>query len=193
MTVNSLSPGFIKLYYIGAQNIQHIMTIPVAIADIGVTPATIHQKDLTSVSWVAGITAYVTVLKAEMPTTTTFQYAELWSMPTPTSDPVFVSTVSLSIVGTKSGAAVSNSQIVFSFRSSCGGVGKVYLLEGNEVVNSVFKAPAYGDAGKLGVVNYLIGSSGIVVARDGCFPVNIPRILTKTNDPMRKKTVLGAP
>lgn len=193
MTINSLAPGFIKLYYLGPQNIQHVMTIPVAINNVNVTPITIDQRDLTAVSWITGVTAYVNILKAVMASTVTFQFAELWTQPTAADDPVFRETTSLNIVGTYATASLSNSQVTYSFRTQSGGVGKVVLLEQSDPVNTVYKAPTYGNAAKLAVVNYLIGTTDIVVGRDGGFPVNIPRILTKTNDPMRKKTVLGAP
>lgn len=192
MAVNTLAPGFVKLHYIGPQNIQHTMTFGVLNDNFALAIPTIKTKDGSSVPINTAVAALVTILKALVAATVTFQDFDLWSKPTPTDDPVWLYNGSLAVVGTNGTASVANSQLVASYRSGAGGNGKIYLLEQSYPVNNLYKPAAYGDASKLALANYLIGSSCMVYARDNGFPVTVPRMMTKTNDVMRKRFVLNA-
>lgn len=192
MAVNTLAPGFVKLHYIGAQNIQHTMTFGVLNDNFALAIPTIKTKDGSSVAINTAVSAFVTILKALMAASVTFQDFDLWSKPTPTDDPIWLYNGSLAVVGTNAAATVANSQLVASYRSGAGGNGKIYLLEQSYAVNNVYKPTAYGDAAKLALANYLIGTSSMVYARDNGFPVSVPRMMTKTNDVMRKRFVLNA-
>lgn len=192
MTVNTLAPGFVKLKYIGSQNFQHVMTFGVLNDNFALATPTIKTKDGTSVAINTAVAAYVTILKALVNASVTFQEFDLWSQPTPDDDPVWIYNASLAVIGTNSTAEVVNSQLVASYRSGGGGNGKVMILEQSYAVNNLYKPSGYGDAAKLALANYLVGNSSMVYARDNAFPVTVPRMMTKTNDPMRKRFVLNA-
>lgn len=191
MALNTLAPGFIVLNYIGASNIPHKMTFGILPADLDASPPTIKQKDNTVISVVTGMNSLINILKVLVAATTTFTDFDVWSKPNPEDDPVWKYNGSLNVVGTGAGSAVANSQLLASYRSGAGGVGKVMVMEGNQAVNQVFKPPSYTNSANSGLAAYLIGTGSIIYARDNAFPVAVPRMFTKTNDALRKKTVLN--
>lgn len=187
-STDGLVPSFVKLYY-ESVNAPHVMTIPVSLVAGGMPGGTfeLFAKDNSQVNWITAITAYVNLLKAMQAPTSTFQYAELYSQPTADDSPQFLDTAVLGIAGTGVAAVVPASQIVWSIRSDLGGKGFVYLMDGNLAVNQKLKAPTYNNASVLAVVNYLIGSSGVVLCRDNGYPVVVTKVLTKTNDALRRR------
>lgn len=193
MARNSLAPGFLRIFYIGPQNIQHVQTIGVKPSSVTPGSATIQSRDNTSYNLAAAWAIMKVPWKGLMAATVTWQQMDLWSQPTPSDDPIFVETLALNEVGTNGTASIANSQILFSWRALGGGRGKTVFLEASATVNQVLKPPAYGNAQQLAVVTYLTGPSCIVYARDNSYPGVVPKAFTKTNDAMRKKTVLGAP
>lgn len=185
---DGLTPSFIKLYY-ESVNAPHVMTIPVNLVAGGVPGGSfeLFTKGNTQVAWETALDTYVNLLKPMQATTTTFQYAELYSQGGVAVAPVFLSTHVLGIAGTGVAAVVPASQIVWSMRSDLGGKGFVYLMDGNLAVNLKLKAPTYNNASVLALVNYLIGSTSIVICRDNGYPVVVTKVLTKTNDALRRR------
>ena len=185
---DGLVPSYIKLYY-ESTLAPHVMTIPVNLVAPGLPGGTfeLFQKDNTQVNWVTGLTAYVTVLKAMVHSSITFQYADLFSRPTEDDSPVFQDTTVLGIAGTNATSPVPASQTVWSMRSDLGGKGFVYLMDTGQAANLKLKAPTYGSAATLAVVNYLIGNTSIVLLRDNGYPAVVTKVLTKTNDALRRR------
>lgn len=186
--VDGLTPSFIKLHYESTLG-PHVMTIPVNLVAGGPPGGTfeLFTKDNSQINWITGLTAYVTVLKANFHSTTTFQFAELYSQGGIAVQPVFLDSTVVSVPGTAVGATVAASQAVFSIRSDLGGKAFVYMMDATHGPNLKHKAPTYGAANLLGVVNYLIGSSSIFLCRDNGYPVAVTKVLTKTNDALRKR------
>lgn len=188
MTIHSISPGFIVVFYTSnGHNHKHIIPISAPV-DTGGSVYTIATKSAGAVAVTAAMATWVAAVKVLFPASTTFLYWELWTKPTPESDPIFRQTGDLSVVGTNGGAVVPYSQIVYSYRTSLGGVGKMQFQEISLAANQVFK-PTYASPHN-GVVSYLTGSQSIYAGRDEGFPVSVPRALTKTNDQTRKKFLL---
>ena len=187
--VHSLYPGFIKLYYTVA-TYEHVMTIPVKPFQDGLGAWMLEQKLFgAGVAWITGLNAFITAIKPAAATNCTFTYAELWTMSSPEADPLYVETALLAVVGTGGGVATPMSQVVFSGRSTAGGVVKLYMLETPAGVNQKLK-PTYA-APWSSVVNYLLSSGSICFARDGGSWSAVPQITTKTNDELRKQRGLA--
>lgn len=187
MAENSLYPGFTKLYYENA-SLEHVMTIPMK-PFVGAGGAWYVELsgDVLGGVWTTVLTTYVNLLKVFFANTTTFTYAELWTMASADADPVFVSTAQLNIAGTAGSAQVNASQVVLSCRTFLGGTAKVYMLDTALAANQKLRPPSYGSAGTLALVNYLTGVSCPVFGRDGSRIVAVPQGLTKTNDSLRRR------
>lgn len=188
MASDGLSPSYVKLYYEAAPG-PHTATIPVNLVAAGLPGGTfeLFTKGGSQVAWETGIAAYVTALKPNAPATTTFQYAELYTQETPDDEPLFLSSHVLGVAGTHASAVAPASQIVWSLRSDLGGKGFVYLMDSPNSSNLKYKAPSYGNAAFLGMVTYLIGSTSIFVCRDNGSPVTCTKVVTKTNDALRRR------
>lgn len=192
MPINTLAPAYVVLNYIGASNIPHKMVFGVLPDNLTLTTPTIKSKDGSSVAINTAMTTLVNVLKALVPSTMTYTDYDLWRKDTPTSDPLWVYNGSLAVVGT-GGTGIANSQLVASWRSGAGGVGKTYVMEGSTAINLVLKPTTYGGlASAQALATYLLGNTCIIYARDNGFPIAVPKMFTKTNDALRKKTVLNA-
>lgn len=180
--------GFIRLFYIVGTN-QHVARFRTYITgyDSGTGKANLQQRDGNSVVAETAVTALVTALKAVMNTTTTFQYYELWGYPESVNDAVFAEQFDLNIAGTSASAVVAGSQIVFSYRSSLGGNGKLYLMDGTLSPNQLQRPPNFGTAQNKAIADYLLGSTCVVRARDNGFANAVTKMVTKTNDALRKR------
>lgn len=189
MTVHDLSPGFIIVFY-NSNGHSHKHVIPISNPiDTGGGEYTVASKSGGAIDVDTAMAAWATACKPLFAAGSTLLYWELWTKAGVSGDPVFRETGDLSVVGTNGGAAVALSQVVASYRTSLGGIGKVEFLETAQAVNVVTK-PVY--AGGFGTwATYILGAGSIYAGRDEGFPVSIPKIVTKTNDALRKKYVLN--
>lgn len=185
---NSLYPGFTKLFYtVGTK--EHVQTIPCKpFVAIGGAWSVEMKGDPLGGAWTTAVTAWVTAFKPLFANTTTFTYAELWTMAAPESDPEFRETLMLAVLGTAGSASVPMSQCCISGRTTGGGVAKIYGMETAQAVNQKLK-PVYLTP-YLGVVTYLLGSTSWIVGRNGGFWLAAPQITTKTNDTLRRQAGL---
>lgn len=188
MAVNSLSPGFVKLFYtVGTK--EHVMTIPVIPFPAGGGAwLTATRFAPGGVSWTVNVDALITVLKPMFSALSTFTYAELWTQADADADPQYEATYSIAVAGTGGGTAVANGMVTFSGRTENGGIAKLVLLESLSAVNQKLKPPYV--APYLAVVNYLLSTSSFLVGRNGGYWLNVPQITTKTNDTLRRQAGL---
>ena len=183
--IHSLYPGFVKLFYT-VGTFEHTQTIPVKpFLSVSSTWYVEAKGDPTGVLWTTALAAYINAVKPLYPATATFTYAELWTMSTPEADPLWVDTAMLAVVGTAGGSFVTAGQVVFSGRSTAGGVVKLYFMESIVAVNNKYK-PTYS-APLLAVASYLTGAGSWLAARDGGFWAVVPQVTSKTNDKLRKQ------
>lgn len=187
---SELSPGFIKLFYTSNGN-PHIDTIPVQPSGTPVPGSMPNVTDtgLNIVTALAGVTAYVTAMKAFLNVASSYTGWEFYSQAVG-DEPVFIYGDDLSIVGTSATATVVDSEIVASYRSGNGGTGKVYIMEGTQAVNQRI-AGRVGAAAPVGALyTFLLGATNIRICRDGGRPISGLWYTTKTNDALRKKRLL---
>lgn len=188
---NDIAPGFIKIKYTGA-TLTHFQILPVVPSGT-LTPGnlpTVVQKNSTNVTMNIAIDAYIAILKAEVPNTVTFVEAELWSKPTPASNPIWIYTHPLGVVGTNATATDQLKQRVMSYRTSLGGGGFNYLLQipTNVAVNARQNFPSSNTPAN-NTMAWLMGATSVVVGRDGGYPVVGNWYTTKYNDAARKKVL----
>lgn len=190
MPTNDLAPGFIKLFYTSNGN-QHIDTIPIlfdGVPTIGLEPLLLNASG-TSVTTTVGLTAYITAIKIMLHTTSSYTGFEVYSKAVG-GEPIFIWGNDLSIAGTSATATVVDSQAVISFRSSQGGVAKIYIMEHTQAVNQRVAART-GAAAPVGtLVTFLLGTTNIRISRDGGRLISGIYYTTKTNDALRKKRLL---
>lgn len=189
MATNSLAPGFIKVFY-ESSLAPHVMTFGIRAPgyNAGTGQWEVKQKNETVVYWVTGLTTLINLVKAVVPATVTFQYAELWTQADENTAPVFVDTAQLTIVGTHASAVQPASQMVWSYRTGAGGTGKLTVLDQSAASPNVrFLGPNYGHALYKAVADHLVGTTSIVVGRDGDAPITVTKVITKTNDALRKR------
>lgn len=190
MPINSLYPGFVKLFY-NSNGHEHVQTIPVQ-PYIGVGGGWwLTRKDGTPGSvWTTQIVTYATLLRPYFHSSSAINRAELWTMASPTSDPVYRETHTIALAGTSATAPTPYLQRSVTYRAQLGGLYRWMLMETSEVMNAELYPPFSGT--DLAMANYLTGGTSIVCARDGSFLVVPIRLLTKTNDQLRKKYLLDA-
>lgn len=182
---NSLYPGFLKLYYTTVYG-AHIATLPVdPRLDSGVWKLADRTETLYTIA--AAMTTFLNAFKQCFHTGVVFDYVETWSKASATADPVYRQTDNLNVAGTNAGASVQACQMTWSFRTSAGGNGKLVALDVSSGANLRLIPPSYGFAAFLAVANYLLSSACVIMGRDTSYPVSVPKVLTKTNDALRKK------
>lgn len=186
---DGLYPAFIKLYYEDALS-PHTATLPCDSNESG-DPLTLRPYLVlgngAAIDAGIAVAAYVNVLKALAPTTATFQYWELWEIATPGADPTFRFTDDLNVPGTNASALVPASQVTWSYRTQGGGKGYVYLMSSAQQANIKGRGPAFISAPYKAVADYLVGDTCFIKGRDNTRPIVVTKVLTKTNDKMRKK------
>jgi hypothetical protein len=187
MTVNSLAPGFVKLFIQDALFI-HDHTIGVNLVAGGAGDAsTVTLKNLSTTLWTTAVDAYVALVRPLQSATATIQYAELWSKADADADPVFESLHLIGLACTGAAGGLGYNQGTWSYRTQGGGNGKVVLFNSIIPLNSVARPPTYGGAAALALASYIISATSMIYGRDNTYPVAVPKVLGKTNDALRKR------
>lgn len=195
MAINSLSPCFCKIFYTTGTR-QHVMTIPLRAVDVATwTPGdSAEDTELTTKSGVAVTFAafcdeFADNAKALLNTADGFTIAELYRQPTPEDDPTFITVYELGVAGTNAAARTPYGQYVMSFRTSNGGIYKIYVMECSAVPNQRDAYPFSGVT-NIAFATYFTSNQCPIVGRDGGNIISPLRYTTKTNDALRKKQLL---
>lgn len=192
MTQYSLFPGFIKIYY-NFSNLIHTMTIPcepVTGWEVGVEPE-LRVNPSTTIDMSGAVDALMAVLRPYFGNGTEFQSAEAWFFESEESDPVWVYTYPIALVGTSATQSLAYSMQVMTFRTTLGNLYKLYLMEVATSALTPFKNPAPFPAGAAkNIADYITGSTSWVKARDGSKPVVALALLGKLSDAIRKIRLL---
>lgn len=192
MAINDLSPAFARIYYTTLGNSTHIMTLPcVPSGDLipGEEPAVLTYSG-TPMPFGDAVTAYLNVVKPLWPALTSFLFAEFWSKPTPNDDPLFIWQEELAIAGTGAGSSQAYVQVSVTFRTQYGGLFRNVFIEPNVTPNQRDDVP-FGNATLTNLLNYLKGTNSWIYGRDGGKIIAGIRMLSKTNDQLRKRGMLN--
>lgn len=192
MAINSLAPGYVKLFYTSNGH-THVQVVPVQVYQaVGGAWFLSMKGDSIGNDWVTVFTAYVTAFRAAIPNGATVNFAELWTMDSPTADPIFRASTNIALAGLGGAtAAIANSQVTIAYRSENGGLYKWVSVENNIAVNTIIQPP-FTATQLASLHTYLIGATSCVSARDGGFLIAALRAISKTNDKLRKKFLLDA-
>jgi len=187
MAINDLAPGFVLLHYTSALS-EHKATIPVdPFYSSLLSQWFLNLKNSPGGDyWHTAVDRYIVVAKALCANTINFSYAELFTKSVGVA-PVFVDTYAINVVGTNATAANMACEMTFSYRNGNGGNGRAVILDNSFAANQKYRPSAYGGAAVLAMVNFLVGNTSFFFSRSGSYPINIPQVLTKTNDVLRKK------
>lgn len=189
MTINSLSPAFLKLYSTFS-TITHVMTLPVVPSGTW-TPGV--QPDLAtygggSQSLESCMSLLMPVLRPFFGSTTEFNRVEAWHKPTPESDPIWIYTSVIALPGLAASASANNLQGVVTFRTNLGGMFKFYMMEmqSGQTVNLRDPYP-FTTTIATNLANMLMAATSFVYGRDGGKLVVPMYYTTKYNDALRKR------
>lgn len=187
MARNSLSPGYLKVFYTsnGHPHIQVLPVNPVAPAGAGTN---LIDSGGSSQLWTSAVADLALIMKPFFHTTSSIDTAEIWTQATPTSIPLFQASTTVAVSGTATPPDIPFSQVRFSFRTTAGGKAVYQLMETRFTIDQKLSAPLYGGAAELQAVDsYLTGSSCVVWGRDNHYISSGIRYVSKINDGLRKK------
>lgn len=188
--MNDLDPGYIKLFY-SSNGHGHEMVIPVRY-DGTPTPGTepnVLQSGGTPQAVTAALTAFITVIKPYIHTSGSFTGFECYKK-LAGSDPVFLYGNDLAIAGTGVTAATPYGQVVFTFRTSVGGILKIYVMEPITAPNTRSPIRTTSGAPLGALATYMLGATALPVGRDEGVPIFGMWSTSKVNDALRKKFLL---
>lgn len=192
MAINSLSPAFVKLYTVVAGH-QHVMTIPTKFSGTPVPgeAPNLLAHNASSVGFASALDNLSTYAKVFLASADgAIDYAEAWSQPNPTDDPVWIYTYQISDDGTSVGATVVANQSVWTFRSANGGVFRLYLMETALAVNIALPYTQF-ESDKKALADYITSALSWIYARDNGAPVVCLGYKSKFNDVLRRKYLTG--
>lgn len=191
MAQNSLSPGYVKLFY-KRDTVEHTMVIPTKFYTAP-TPGS-EPSLLTHAAgqypFEDAVNDLCDFLLPISGTNMTFDSAEVWYQPTPADDPLWIFTVAIDKTGTFAGTAVNAGQLVMTFRSNAGGLYRLYLMESAIPVNQV-GVPAEFTTAQTNLSNYVKDGPSWIYARDNGYPIVCLGFKTKTNDVLRRRLLTG--
>lgn len=190
MTINSLYPGFVKVHYTSNAH-PHVAVLPVK-PFLSFDGNWFVETKSGGVGQNLGtaLATWCTRFKALLHTSSTIVDAELWTIASIGADPIFAHTYSLAVVGTSGTVANPYSQLVFTWRTSLGGLLRTYLMEGVTPDDTIYYPPSTGAIAD--IIDLFTGDNAWICGRDGGFGVGLIRAIAKENDALRKKYLLSA-
>ena len=193
MAHNLLYPGFIKLFYTSV-SLDHVAILP-CVPEISGTPSVyrlVNKAGTSPQTWQDEIDDYVAVAKALLPSSTgVFTSAELWTIETEESDPIFREVHPLGVAATGSGTPGAPGQLVHTARTQEGGISKQYLLGVITGANGRFLPPSFSaNAAIEAWADYVVSAATWIVGRDTSYPIASIKVLSKTNDALRRRANL---
>lgn len=190
MSHSSLYPSFAIIRY-EHDNLVHKMTLPVVIDTGGWTigqEPNVVRHNLGEVPFSTAVVELTDLLLPLFFTDTEFLDAEIWAYETEESDPVWVYSFAIGEPGTGGGATQKMNQAVYSFRTTNGGLFKLFLMETYTTLSINLRQPISTLAGdNLAIATYIVGATSWVWARDNGKPISPLWFTSKINDALRKR------
>lgn len=192
MAENSISPGYIRIYYQDASFI-HKMQLGVN-SDFVETLGEylVEEKGGATDNWKDKVDEWIALMRPLTHTSMSWLYAELWQADFESGEETFKALHEIGVAGTSVTVTEATRGTTWSYFTTGGGNGKVVLLGSVAALNSAYRPPAYGATTIKAVADYLASGESFVYARDNTYPALVGRVLTKTFDALRKKVVLNS-
>jgi len=187
----SLAPGFCRVTYNGTL-FPHHMTIPVnydGVPAAGEEP-TLLTKDAASIGGVTGVGDMMSNIYPFFPSAVKFGLAEFHTIDETTGEDNFIFGFDLAGTGSGSVARVALQQKVTIYKTTNGGLYRLYMMESAQPINTKFYPP-FGAGDDTDLASYITGNDSIVYGRGNAYPFSVIATLTKTNDALRKQNGLS--
>jgi hypothetical protein len=184
---SSKAPGFIRLRYQGVTQ-PHTEEINIKFDEppIPGSDPVLSQKGGGSITFVAAVNAWVTVLKTAFATGTLFGFADIYAVDPVTGVRTFIYTTTLAEVGTSSDPNIALVEGIFVFKTTAGKPLKVYVMEGvyTQDQRSVGTVPADS---RQTIVDYVLDDDSIFYGRRDAWPLAFQSFTSKINDSLRER------
>jgi hypothetical protein len=190
MTVYSLYPGFIKIFY-NSNSHDHEMVLPVDPFLSGSDWLLNANAGATTPEWTEFVDDFVLVMKALFDTASDIVSAQLFTMATATADPIFRANYDIGVVGTGGSAAIPFAQARFTYRTHLGGLLIVQLMEAIMPVNQRDTPPLAG-ATIIAFDDFIRADTFCGFGRDGGTPIALTSMETKVNDKLRQRYIVSS-
>lgn len=166
--------------------IQHLMSTNLSmsvVADIGDPFAdwSIANRSALPVTLEAWSDGLIALLRPFFFTGVTFDTATLFSVAPLSFDKVWQSEETIGLAGTEVTTPDLSKQRIFTMRSVEGGVAKLVLMEGSQILDDQRGPAAYGPA-ELALTAYLISADAATLARDTSFLIANIRVSDGQNE-----------
>jgi len=191
MTVNSLSPAFMKLFYTGNGR-GHVATIPITFSG-GFTPGVLPSllaKNGTAVAGDVAADGFAAIFTPFLNTGDEVSRVEYFSWPSPADDVIFIYAVDVAAAGESALAALEDSMLTMSFRTNLGGVLKFVILDAALSAVNVREIPPFTPGSRaIDAATAITDAFSCWKGRDGGYAIAGIALTTKTNDKLRRDTL----
>jgi len=191
MTLNFPGPVEVRLFYTTAEvthEARYNCNSPTDLY-VGMTAdlVDIYDRDGIHGTLEATIDEWVDLIKVLYSNATaTFDYAELWEYDGETHVGKYILTYPIGVAGTSGTATRFAQQDIFSFRTEEGGSMRIELLETFNALNTVLSYTGM-TAAQQALVDFVISTSGWILARDTSYPVAFFHLLQGQNEAVFKR------
>lgn len=191
MTVHSLSEGFVRQTYIGANGVHHAM-FPINFDGTptpGVNP-NVSTKDTSTVVLQAAYADFLDAYRAAFHTDVLFGLAECYAVNPDTAERTFIYGWDAGAVGASASPTVEFGMATLTLKTIAGGILRIVQMEGITPVNLKLRPPFLADSAVDLLTDYLVSDDSIIIARDDTYAFGAISLTCKTSDALRKRAGL---
>jgi hypothetical protein len=190
MTVNSLSPAFVKINYTSAYG-AHVMTLPSVPLETGVYAPTGYAFDLRGAALPVEVSdaviEFIDVIKPYFPSTTTFVDAIVYSQPLPGDVPTPVASFAIGIVGTGASPGWDKAtQLTMTFRADDFTLFKLVFLDFQSGGSFAKTTNPAANPGLETLVDYVTADVTWLASRGGGRPATFLQESRTLNEKLRR-------
>lgn len=139
----------------------------------GDTPAsiTLETIDLVGLNLDTAVNEWVDLIKAHLNTSTSYSDYTLWKYTPLTTERIFITSASLSQIGTDATAYRPAGQLTFSFRTQEGNTMRVVILESTNNTDAQLPIGSLAPGKSKDIADYVLSSDRWILARDTSYPI----------------------
>lgn len=195
MALNYPGPYQVRIGYdstpTGFSTLAHVLQLNVALQS-DPAPGTAFDS-ITAITSGAGTRALdlavddlVSLIQPFYHTSSNISTAELWKYEPNSFEASFVSSYDISVNGTSGVVGRAASQVIFTFRSTEGGIMKMSFAETGFAAGST-DFPPFAQASWTALANHIIGTTNVWLARDTSYPFVAKAVHPGNNEAIFKK------
>lgn len=190
MASNFPGPYEVEIHYTSNSNshVQRLNCDVISTPNPGDAASTIDLKTRTggSVQLDTAVAAWVALIADNFQTTATFDNFTFWQIDPGTFDKTFITTESLSQIGTGGGSSTPEHQVALTFRTIEGGSMRVVMLESQTTTN---ERKTYADSSIpiIAIMDFVVSGVNWILARDTSYPIAPLNSVGGQNEALFKK------